>query len=84
VADVVHFLWPFPDGCRVVESGPPEKILEVPARPETKLFVQAAWDGAAALYESDEELEDCEAEECMPRRMRLVRGEAARDFLGDE
>jgi len=84
VADVVHFLWPFPDGCRVVESGPPEKILEVPGRPETKLFVQAAWEGAAALYESDEELEDCEAEECMPRRMRLVRETDTRDLLPEE
>jgi ABC-type phosphate transport system ATPase subunit len=84
VADVVHFLWPFPDGCRVVESGPPEKILEVPARPETKLFVQAAWDGAAALYESDDELEDCDAEECMPRRMRLVRETKPSDLLRDE
>ena len=84
VADVVHFLWPFPDGCRVVESGPPEKILEVPARPETKLFVQAAWDGAAALYESDDELEDCDAEECMPRRMRLIRDEPSRDLLPEE
>jgi ABC-type phosphate transport system ATPase subunit len=72
IADEVHFLWPFPDGCRVVESGPPEKVLEVPARPETRLFVQAAWDGAAALHELEEGLEDCEAEECMPRRLTLL------------
>jgi ABC-type phosphate transport system ATPase subunit len=71
IADEVHFLWPFADGCRVVESGAPEKVLEVPARPETRLFVQAAWEGAAALYEVGDELEDCEAEECMPRRMTL-------------
>ena len=71
IADEVHFLWPFSDGCRVVESGAPEKVLEVPARPETRLFVQAAWDGAAALYDVSEGLEDCEAEECMPRRMTL-------------
>jgi ABC-type phosphate transport system ATPase subunit len=72
IADEVHFLWPFPDGCRVVESGPPERVLEVPARPETRLFVQAAWNGAAALYEVEEELEDCEAEECLPRRIQLT------------
>jgi len=71
IADEVHFLWPFADGCRVVESGPPEKVLEVPARPETRVFVQAAWNGAAALYEVEERLEDCEAEECMPRRLTL-------------
>jgi ABC-type phosphate transport system ATPase subunit len=75
IADEVHFLWPHQDGCRVVESGPPEKVLEQPARPETRLFVQAAWNGAAALYEVEEELEDCEAEECMPRRLTLLRGE---------
>lgn len=75
IADEVHFLWPFADGCRVVESGAPEKILEVPARPETRLFVQAAWNGAAALYEVEEGLEDCEAEECMPRRLTLLQDE---------
>jgi ABC-type phosphate transport system ATPase subunit len=72
IADEVHFLWPFADGCRVVESGPPERVLEVPARPETRVFVQAAWNGAAALYEVEESLEDCEAEECMPRRLTLL------------
>jgi len=72
IADEVHFLWPFADGCRVVESGPPEKVLEVPARPETRLFVQAAWNGAAALYDVEAGLEDCEAEECMPRRLTLL------------
>lgn len=71
IADVVHFLWPFPDGCRVVESGPPEKILEVPSRPETRLFVQAARDGAAALRELGTSFEDCEQEECLPRRLSL-------------
>jgi ABC-type glutathione transport system ATPase component len=75
IADEVHFLWPFADGCRVVESGVPEKILEVPSRPETRLFVQAAWNGAAALYEVEEGLEDCEAEECMPRRLTLLQDE---------
>jgi len=75
IADEVHFLWPFADGCRVVESGAPERILEVPARPETRLFVQAAWNGAAALYEVEEGLEDCEAEECMPRRLTLLQDE---------
>ncbi|HEX6884668.1 MAG TPA: ATP-binding cassette domain-containing protein [Planctomycetota bacterium] len=75
IADEVHFLWPFADGCRVVESGAPEKVLEVPARPETRLFVQAAWNGAAALYEVEEGLEDCEAEECMPRRLTLLQDE---------
>lgn len=72
IADEVHFLWPFPDGCRVVESGAPERVLEVPARPETRLFVQAAWNGAAALFELEDGLEDCEAEECMPRRLSLA------------
>jgi phosphate transport system ATP-binding protein len=71
LADEIHFLWPFPGGCRLVESGPPELLLERPARPETRLFVQAAWDGAAALYELDEALEDCEAEECRPRALTL-------------
>jgi phosphate transport system ATP-binding protein len=71
VADEVHFLWPFPEGCSVVESGPPERLLESPARPETRLFVEAAWNGAAALHEVEEGLLDCEAEECMPRRITL-------------
>ncbi len=81
IADEVHFLWPFPDGCRVVESGPPEKVLEVPARPETRLFVKAAWDGAAALYEVEEGLEDCEAEECMPRRLTLLQQDPSETSL---
>jgi phosphate transport system ATP-binding protein len=72
IADEVHFLWPFPEGCRVVESGPPEVVLERPARPETRIFVQAAWNGAAALYEMEGEIEeDCEAEECRPRILRF-------------
>lgn len=82
IADEVHFLWPFQDGCRVVESGPPERVLELPARPETRLFVQAAWNGAAALYELDEELEDCEAQECLPRRLTLVEDETSQPSLG--
>lgn len=72
IADEVHFLWPFPEGCRVVESGPPEVVLERPARPETRVFVQAAWNGAAALYEMEDEIEeDCEAEECQPRILKF-------------
>jgi len=72
IADEVHFLWPFPGGCRVVESGAPELVLERPARPETRLFVQAAWNGAAALYDVEDQLsDDCEAEECRPRVLRL-------------
>jgi phosphate transport system ATP-binding protein len=81
IADEVHFLWPFADGCRVVESGAPEKILERPARPETRLFVQAAWNGAAALYELENDLEDCEAEECMPRRLTLLQEETRQPSL---
>jgi polar amino acid transport system ATP-binding protein len=81
IADEVHFLWPFPDGCRVVESGPPEKVLELPARPETRIFVQAAWNGAAALYEVESGLEDCEAEECMPRRITLHADEPSEGSL---
>ncbi len=75
IADEVHFLWPFPDGCRVVESGAPEKVLGMPARPETRLFVQAAWSGAAALNELEGELKDCDAEECVPRRLNLLTDE---------
>lgn len=73
IADEVHFLWPFEDGCRVVESGVPQQVLDVPARPETRIFVEAAWNGAASLHEVEEELEDCEAEECMPRRLTLLK-----------
>ncbi len=77
IADEVHFLWPFQDGCRVVESGVPAKVLELPARPETRLFVQAAWNGAAALHELERGFEDCEAEECMPRRLTLLTDETS-------
>lgn len=69
IADEVHFLWPFADGCRVVESGAPQRVLELPARPETRLFVQAAWSGAALREDLEQGLEDQEAEECMPRRL---------------
>jgi len=55
VADQVHFLWPFPTGARLVESGPPEQVLESPHRAETQLFVEAAWNGAAALYDDEDE-----------------------------
>jgi len=75
IADEVHFLWPFDDGCRVVESGPPQALLERPARPETRLFVEAAWNGAAALAELEEDYSDCEQEECRPRRLTLLRDE---------
>jgi len=34
--------------------------------------VQAAWNGAAALYDVEEQLaQDCEAEECRPRSLSL-------------
>jgi phosphate transport system ATP-binding protein len=56
IADQVHFLWPFPTGARLVESGPPDRVLESPAHAETQLFVAAAWNGAAALYDEDDEI----------------------------
>ncbi len=55
IADQVHFLWPFAGGARLVESGPPAEVLERPARAETQLFVEAAWNGAAALYDADDD-----------------------------
>ncbi|MGE3174428.1 MAG: phosphate ABC transporter ATP-binding protein [Planctomycetota bacterium] len=51
IADQVYFMWPFPGGARLVEHGPPEQVLEAPQRAETQLFVEAAWNGAAALYD---------------------------------
>jgi len=72
IADVVHFLWPFDDGCRVIESGTVHEVLDAPSNPETRLFVQAAWDGAK-VSTSLENLEDCAEGECQPRRLTLLR-----------
>ena len=70
IADAVFFLWPYPQGCRLVEQGSAEAVLERPRRPETRLFVEAARLGAAAANVND--LRDQEAEECMPRRIEIV------------
>ncbi len=71
IADEVHFLWPFPDGCRLVESGSAAQLLDAPQRSETRLFIDAATRGAAALAELGGRIEDSDAEECLPRRIRL-------------
>ena len=62
IAEQVFFLWPSPGGARLVESGPPEQLLEAPERPETRLFVEAAWNGAAALYDDDRSDADVDAD----------------------
>lgn len=71
IADEVHFLWPFPGGARLVESGPPEQVLEQPAHAETQLFVEAAWNGASALYDNVEDEVD-PLSRTSPARPRLL------------
>jgi 3-phosphoshikimate 1-carboxyvinyltransferase len=60
IADEVFFLWPEPGGARLIESGSPDQLLEAPRQPETRLFVEAAWNGAAAMYDDDDDDDDDE------------------------
>ena len=72
VADAVFFLWPYPRGCRLVESGVAAEVLSSPKRAETRLFVETARYGAQAMDEDGVELSDVEAEECLPRQLEFV------------
>lgn len=72
VANVVFFLWPYPAGCKLVESGVAADVLDFPKRLETRLFVETARYGAQAIEEDGVDLSDLEAEECAPRRIELV------------
>lgn len=72
VAHVVFFLWPYPAGCKLVESGVAADVLDFPKRLETRLFVETARYGAQAIEEDGVDLSDLEAEECAPRRIELV------------
>lgn len=71
IGDIVFFLWPYPTGCKLVESGPVE-VLDHPQRVETRLFVETARHGAEAIQNSGADIRDLDAEECMPRRIELV------------
>lgn len=70
IADRVYFLWPFPEGCQLVDEGSAAEVIELPRRPETRLFIDVAARGAEAL--GGVELRDADAEECQPRRIDLV------------
>lgn len=72
IGDIVHVLWPFPEGSRIVEAGPARRVLDDPHRAETKLFVEMADRGAGALAAYERNLVDVEAEECAPRRLEFV------------
>lgn len=72
VANVVFFLWPYPGGCKLVESGVAADVLDFPKSLETRLFVETARYGAQAIEEDGVDLSDLEAEECAPRRIELV------------
>jgi len=77
IADQVCFLWPYPGGSRLVESGSVAQVLDAPRATETRLFVGAAHQGAAALDSLGMELCDVEAEECRPRTLAIGAAEAA-------
>jgi phosphate transport system ATP-binding protein len=72
VADAVFFLWPYPGGCQLVESGAAAEVLDAPKRAETRLFVETARYGAKAMDDDGVDLSDMEAEECAPRRLEFV------------
>lgn len=72
IADAVFFLWPFPGGCRLVESGAAADVLDSPKRVETRIFVETARYGAKAIDDDGMGLSDVEAEECAPRRLEFV------------
>ncbi len=72
IADKVFFLWPYPKGCKLVESGTAAEVLDHPQCPETQLFVATAQKGAEAIEESGVILHDDDAEECLPRRIELL------------
>ncbi len=71
IADRVYFLWPFAGGSRLVEEGTPAEVLDAPRATETRLFVEAAELGAAALQHLGVDLTDRDAEECHPRTLEL-------------
>lgn len=48
IGDVVHVLWPFQDGSRVLESGSPSEVLDTPRTREVTSFVQVADHGGSA------------------------------------
>jgi phosphate transport system ATP-binding protein len=73
IADSVFFLWPYPGGCKLVESGMAVDVLDSPKRLETRLFVETARHGAKAMQDNGVGLSDVEAEECCaPRRIAVV------------
>ena len=72
IANFVFFLWPYPEGCKLVESGVAGDVLDSPQRLETRLFVETARHGAKAMPDDGVGLSDVEAEECAPRRIAVV------------
>lgn len=75
IADQVYFLWPYPDGSRLVEQGPVNQVLDAPRETETRVFIAAAHQGAAALEQLGVDLCDQDAEECHPRTLQLTPSE---------
>lgn len=72
VADTVFFLWPYPSGCKLVEFGLAEDVLDHPSRHETQLFIDTAMHGASGMHAHGAPIHDLDAEECAPRRIELL------------
>jgi phosphate transport system ATP-binding protein len=93
IGDEVYFLWPYPNGCRLVEQGPAQQVLENPSKPETRLFVRAAREGASALAHGEElvagltyevERDPCGPDGCGPTRTAPTRPNQAERSTGKE
>ncbi len=92
IGDAVYFLWPYRTGCRLVEEGPAQDVLDNPKEPETRLFVRAAREGASALVHGEELVAGltydvpretcgsggCEPDGCEPESSEPVRGSTGR------
>lgn len=72
VADTVFFLWPYPTGCKLIESGSAKDVLDHPTRHETQLFIDMAYHGASGMHAHGVRIHDSEAEECVPRRITIL------------
>ena len=72
VADLVHVVWPFEGGSRIVEGGRASRVLTDPVQPETRLFVETADRGAAGLARYEDRLTDVPAQECHKRTIELA------------